>query len=293
MAISRRIVYVVASDATEAAVTWQVTELARAWHAAVVLLGARSRRRWKLGIDRSAEHAARRLSAIATRMKGYVADIRVTDDPLPAAATRIAGEIGAELIAIGAGERANEHPQHASADALKLAREAHVDVLVCKPFADPYLGHVLCAADTTPAAGAAVLRASELGRRFNALLRIVSVMPEPMWTRAGEPEDQVRSQWESQKAFLDQFDLRGIGLSRAVTWSRNAAVEVLDEAQRYGEGLLVIGASSHAPLPAGQLGPTAQAILAECPCSLLIVKKRPRSRAAEPSADGRAQKLEA
>src|SRR5256885_1819611 len=91
-------------------------------------------------------------------------------------------------------------------------------------------------------------RATEISRRFNALLRIVSVMPEPMWMSVSEDaEDQVRSQHEAQKAFLDQFDLRGVALSRAVVWARHAAVEVLDEAQRYGEGLLVIGASSRAP----------------------------------------------
>ncbi|HZP12695.1 MAG TPA: universal stress protein [Nevskiaceae bacterium] len=280
MPAKRRILYVVGLDATEAAITWQVTELARAWSAPVVLLGARQRRRWKIGSDRKSEEIARRLSAIAVSMKGYVADIRVTEEPLALAAVRIADEIGAELIAVGAGECAIDQPASALPDALKIAREAHVDVLICKPFADPYVGHVLCAADTTPAAGAAVLRAVELSSRFNALLRIVSVMPEPMWSAADDPEDQVRSQHERQKAFLDQFDLRGVGLSRAVVWSRNAAVEVLDEAQRYGEGLLVIGASSHAPLPSGQLGPNAQAILAECPSSLLIVKKlQPSSRA--------------
>ncbi len=273
MAATRRILYVVALDATEAAVTWQVTELARAWSAPVVLLARRERRPWKFGPGRRAEETARKLSAIAVRMKGYVTDIRVTEDPLPAAAVRVAEEIGAELIAIGAGERANTQPEHANPDALAIAREAHVDVLLCKPFADPYVGHVLCAADTTPAAGSAVLRALELSRRFNALLRIVSVMSEPMWTAADDPEDQVRHQHEGQKAFLDQFDLRGVALSRSVVWSRSAAVEILDEAQRYSEGLLVIGASSHAPLPGGQLGPNAQAILDACPCSLLIVKK--------------------
>jgi nucleotide-binding universal stress UspA family protein len=270
---AHRILYVVTFDSSEAAISDQVTELARAQHAAVVLLAARPRRRWKIGMARGAEGTGRKLSAIAARMKGYAADIRVVDPPLPESAMRIADEVAAELIVIGAGERADREPTYTSPEALKLAREAREDVLICKPFADRYVGHVLCAADTTPTSGAAVLRSVQISRRFNALLRIVSVMPEPSWKSASaDPDEDIRNQHEAQKAFLDQFDLRGVGLSRAVVWSRHAAAEVLDEADRYSEGLLVIGASSRAPLPKGQLGPTSEAIVSACPCSLMIVK---------------------
>ena len=271
-----RILYAVTFDATEAAVSWQVAELAKACHAPVVLLGARRRRRWKLRSG-NGEDVGRKLAAIATRLKGYVADIRVTEDPLPEAAMRTAGELGAELIVVSAGARAMQQPTHVSDDGLAIARNAHQDVWICKPFADPYIGHVLCAADTTLTAGAAVTRSVKISRRFNALLRILSVMPEPLWKSAADaddPEEQMREQHEAQKAFLDQFDMQGVPLSRAIVWARDAAVEVLDEAERYAEGLLVIGASSRAPLPQGQLGPTSESILTACPSSLLIVKKR-------------------
>jgi len=276
MSNPRRILYVVTFDSTEAAISWQVDKLAHAWHAPVILLGLHKRSRWKLGKHRHAEEAGRKLAAIATQMKGHVADIRVTDDPLPQASLRIAEEIGAGLIVIGAGERASREPAYASPDALAIARTAPEDVLIAKPFADPYVGHVLCAAATTQAAGMAVRRATDISQRFNAMLRIVSVMPEPQWKSANDdPEEEVRTQHEAQKAFLDQFDLRGVGLSRSVVWSRSAPAEVLDEAERYSEGLLVIGASSRAPMPQGQLGPTSEQIVAACPCSLMIVKNRP------------------
>src|SRR5207253_3236394 len=109
-----------------------------------------------------------------------------------------------------------------AADALEIARAARQDVWICKPFADANVGHVLCAADTTPTAGAAVMRAAELCRRYNALLRILSVMPEPLWKSAApkedDPEEQMRAEHEAQKAFLDQFDLQGVPLSRAIVW---------------------------------------------------------------------------
>jgi nucleotide-binding universal stress UspA family protein len=62
-----------------------------------------------------------------------------------------------------------------------------------------------------------------------------------------------------------------------MVWAMSPAPEVLHEAEKYSEGLLVIGASSHAQSAAGRLGPTSEAILRACPSSLLIVKQPMRA----------------
>ena len=276
MTSTRRILYAVAFDAAEPAITWQVAKLARAWYASVVLVGNR-KRGCLLGLrSDSREEIGRKLSAVAMRLKGYVAEVRVGEGALADASMRVAQDVGAELIIIGAGARAVREPEHVCADAMELARRAPEDVWICKPFADPHIEHVLCAADTTLTAGMAVMRAAHLCRRFNARLRILSVMPEPSWASAAaeDPEEEIQSAREAQKKFLDQFDLQGVPLSRAMVWATAPAVEVLHEAQKYSEGVLVIGASSEAQLPGNRLGPTSEAILSACPSSLLIVRKR-------------------
>jgi nucleotide-binding universal stress UspA family protein len=275
MSASRRILYVVSFDATEAAVTWQVAELARAWCAAVVLLAPRRRRWiWRLGAE-SREDVGRRLSAVAVRLKGYVADIRVAEDPLADAVTRVARDVGAKLVLVGAGERALREPTYVGPEALELARHVGEDIWICKPFADPRVEHVLCAADTSPTAGAAVTRAVHICRRFNARLRILSVMPQPSrFAQVDDPEEEMHARRTAQKSFLDQFDLQGVALSRAIVWAHEPSAEVLHEAERYSDGLLVIGASSQTHPAHGQLGPTSEAILRACPSSLLIIKKR-------------------
>jgi nucleotide-binding universal stress UspA family protein len=268
-----RILYVVTFDSTEALITWQVMELARAAHAEVVLLGLHRRIRWPLSRRPGRDETGRRLSEVAARLKGHAAEIRVEHGPLVPAAMRSARAVDAQLIMIGAGERALREPAYVAPEALELARQARDDVWICKPGADPHIESVLCAADATPAAGAAVLRAAGLCRRFNARLRLLSVMPEPSVLVSDDLEADLHALKRSQKEFLDQFDLRGMPLSRSMAWAADPATEVLHEAGQLADGVLIIGSSSEKrPAHAG-LGPTAEAVLRGCPCSIWIVRK--------------------
>lgn len=280
MTATGRILYVVAFDAIEAAVTWQVAEFSKAWQRPVVLLAVVRRRwLWGLGGDPKPE-LKRQLSEVAERLqglKGRVAGLKVAEGEVAAETMRVARNVGAELIMIGAGERALHELSRISAEALKLARLAHEDVWICKPHTDPHIDHVLCAADTTVTAGAAVRRSVDICRRFNARLRILSVMPEPpLSPSADDPEEDMHERRDAQKAFLDQLDLQGVSLSRSIVWAAQPAAEVLQEAERYWDGLLVIGASSQSHPVRGKLGPTSEAIVRACPSSLLIVRKRAR-----------------
>jgi nucleotide-binding universal stress UspA family protein len=273
MAVRGRILYLVGFDAAEAAITWQVAELSKAWQTPIVLLGVEPAH-WLsfLAADRR-RALKRRLLDVAKRLrglKGHVAGIKAMAGDVRTATRRFADQIGAELIITGAGPAAVDDPLALSATALDIARRARQDVWICKPGADPHLEHVLCAADTSMLAGDAVRRSVDLCRRFNARLRLLSVLPDP--SGVDDPDTVARTGREQQRRFLDQFDLAGVPLSRAMVWSAQTPVELLLEAERFPDGVLVMGAASASG--AAGLGANAEPVLRACPSSILLVRRR-------------------
>lgn len=272
MALRGRILYLVGFDATEAAITWQVAELSKAWQTPVVLLGVQAPH-WLSFLEADRRRTLkRRLLEVAKRLRAlrsHVAGIKAVSGQARTEARRFADQIGAELIVTGAGAGAVDDPLALSETALDIARRARQDVWICKPAADPHVEHVLCAADTSALAGDAVRRSVDLCRRFNARLRLLSVLTEP--AADDDPDDAARLGREQQRRFLDTFDLGGVPLSRAIVWGTQT-VELLLEAERYPDGLLVMGAASTAG--AQGLGATAEPVLRACPSSILIVRRR-------------------
>jgi nucleotide-binding universal stress UspA family protein len=272
MALRSRILYLVGFDNTEAAITWQVAELSNAWQAPVVLLGV-DPPQWLSFLAKDRQRASkRRLLDVAKRLRGlrgHVAGIKVTVGDARTEARRVADQIGAELIVTGAGPQSVDDPLSLSNVAFDLASRARQDVWICKPHADPQVDHVLCAADTSARAGIAVRLSVDLCRRFNARLRVLSVLKEP--AGVDDPDETARVARQEQRDFLAQFDLGGVALSRATVWGADATVELLLEAERYADGLLVIGAASAAG--SRGLGATAEPVLRACPSSILIVRR--------------------
>jgi nucleotide-binding universal stress UspA family protein len=278
MTVGGRILYVVGFDDTEGAVSWQVAELSKAWRMPIVLLGVR-RQPWLPFLGRDGPRELKRATTeIAQRLRGLravVAGVKVAFGDVAAHACRVADNVAANLVMVGAGPDAMDDPRSISPAALAIARRARQDVWICKPFADPHVDHVLCAADTSPLAAAAVRRAAELCRPFNARLRVLSVLlepPPPLPDVAGsdDPDEAVLFGRRRQKLFLDQFDLRGIALSRAIVWGRQTSVELLLEAEQHLDGVLVMGAIGQSR--GRGLGATAEPVLRACPSSVLIVR---------------------
>jgi len=272
MALRGRVLYLVGLDDSEAAITWQVAELSKAWQTPVVLLGVLAPRWLNLLAQDRQRALKRQLLDVARRLrglKGHVAGIKATIGDPRTEARRVADQIGAQLIVTGAGAAAIDDPRALSETAFDVARRARQDVWICKPGADPHVEHILCAADTSALAGDAIRRSVDLCRRFNARLRLLSVLPEP--AGADDPDDAARTGREQQRRFLDQFDLRGVPLSRAIVWGAQTPVEVLLEAERYADGLLVMGAASASG--AQGLGATAEPVLRACPSSILLVRR--------------------
>lgn len=287
MSVKGRVLYVVGFDETEPAVSWQVAELSKALQTAVVLLGVR-RPHWLPFLEKDDRRALKRQTVdVAKRLRGlrgHVGGIKVAFGDPVAETLALADSLGAELIMVGAGAGALDDPRTISPVALGIARRARQDVWICKPFADPHVDHVLCAADTSPLAGEAIQRAAGLCRRFNARLRVVSVLSEPPpplpnAAAADDPDEAVLAGRRRQKLFLNQFDLQGIALSRTIVWGTQTPVELLLEAEHYIDGLLVMGAiSGPKKRGTGGLGATTEPVLRACPSSLLIVRPRGASR---------------
>lgn len=279
MTVGGRILYVVGFDDTEPAVSWQVAELSKAWRTPILLLGVR-RASWLPFLEQDDRRALKRATIeVARRMRdlrAHVAGVKVAFGDVAEQACRVADQAGAGLIMVGAGVEAMDDPRAMSGTALAIARRAHQDVWICKPFADPHIDHVLCAADTSPLAGEAVQRAAAICRQFNARLRVLSVLlepPPPLPDAAArdDPDEAVVAGRRRQKLFLDQFDLSGIALSRAIVWGTQTPVELLLEAEQYGDGVLVMGAIGPVPGRRG-LGATTEPVLRACPSSVLIVR---------------------
>jgi nucleotide-binding universal stress UspA family protein len=276
-----RILYVVGFDDTESAISWQVAALSKAWRAPILLLGVR-RARWLPFLDQDDRRALKRATVdVAKRLRGlraHVAGIKVAFGDVAEHACRVADQGGAGLIMVGAGIEAMDDPRSMSAAALAIGRNARQDVWICKPFADPHVDHVLCAADTSPLAGEAVQRAAAICRPFNARLRVLSVLlesPPPLPNAArDDPDEALLAGRRHQKSFLDQFDLAGIALSRAVVRGPQTPVELLLEAEQYCDGVLVMGAIGR-DRARRRLGATTEAVLRACPSSVLIVRGKP------------------
>ena len=285
-----RILYVVSFDASEAAVTWQVAEFSKAWESAVVLMAV-GQPPWMglFGGDAKARLKSR-LVEVAARLralKGHVAGVKAAIGDPVTETVRVARQLGADLIMIGAGADAVTSPESCAEHVQAIARRAPQDIWVCKPHAEASLEHVLCAADTTARAGDAVLRGVQIGRRFNARVRLLSVLPEPEAARNNDDaEARVHAQRQAQREFLRQFDLQGVALSRAMVWGTQAAIEILIEAERFSDGLLVLGASSDPRARSTGLGATVERVLRSCPSSLLIVKHRIRREEPVPAERG-------
>jgi len=279
MALRSRILYLVGFDSAEAAVTWQVAELSKAWQAPVVLLGV-DPPQWLSFLAKDRQRALkRRLLDVAKRLrglKGHVAGIKAAVGDARTEARRVADHIGAELIVTGAGPQSVDDPLALSNVAFDIASRARQDVWICKPHADPQVDHVLCAADTSVRAGIAMRLSVDLCRRFNARLRVLSVLDEPA---GADPDETARAARQAQRDFLAKFDLGGVALSRATVWGADATVELLLEAERYSDGLLVMGAASGTRSPG--LGATAEPVLRACPSSILIVRRPCDAKAVE------------
>lgn len=201
----------------------------------------------------------------------------------PAADTIVtkANELDADLILIGAGERARFERFSVGPVAVSVIERASQPVLAVRP-GEPLLKfeRILCPVDQSATAARGLRNAIRLTKVFGGQLVVLSVIPEIGWLSAAFETGQLQeaqaahaSQWrEELEQFLAPIDLAGV----SVTWDvRHGAPhrQIAAAAKEHLADLIVMGATGRTGLARVLVGSTTRRMLEELPCSLLTVKQ--------------------
>ncbi len=161
----------------------------------------------------------------------------------------------------------------------ELARLSPVPVLMCRSAAPYSKPHVIAAVDP----GGHGLRPSSLDVRIVNLaasvaseadgsVRIVHCVREPPVSLAVRPE-LLRSEKERVRSVLSHL-ARGAGVKSRAVWlvRGEPAVALLDAVEKEDGDLLVMGAVVRSRIGEWLIGSTAERLLHEAPCDILLVK---------------------
>ncbi|MEO8501813.1 MAG: universal stress protein [Vicinamibacteria bacterium] len=227
----------------------------------------------------AADAVSGRVSALTGREGSSVESVVEMGSPA-AILVNEAEKARADVIVIGAtGESQGVGPL--GSVALRVVRHAHCPVLVAR--ASPEAGPVVAASDLSdpafPAIGAGAAMAASLGADFHVVHAVDFPPPVPMSPETvglglgqGATEQEMQLLREAARDGLDSA-MRRIGLTvRGIIDDGLPAVAVLRNARRLGARLLVIGTEGRTGLRRMLLGSTAEQILREAPCSVLVVR---------------------
>jgi len=150
------------------------------------------------------------------------------------------------------------------------------------------LKRVLCATDFSDNAAAALDAAVALARPANAKILVVHVIPLPVRSRGGRacgPAPPGIEQKARNEAIenLDRF--RGPAAdveTERVLREGDPAEEIVQEAQRAGADLIVMGRHSRGTPNHWFLGSVAERVVRKTPCPVMVVKPFPRRRGQRP-----------
>ncbi len=201
----------------------------------------------------------------------------------PAADTILAkaNDIDADLILIGAGERARFERFSIGPVAVSVIERASQPVLAVRP-GEPLLKfeRILCPVDHSAPAARGLRNAIRLTKIFGGQLVVLSVIPEISWLSAAFETGQLQeaqathaSQWrEELEQFLAPIDFAGVSVTQDV---RHGAPhrQIAAAAKDHLADLIVMGATGRTGLARVLVGSTTRRMLEELPCSLLTVKE--------------------
>lgn len=200
------------------------------------------------------------------------------------AVLRAAAEQDAAVIFMPAGPENRVDIRHTGVEAQTVARHAQRPVWIAKPHTPPELETILCAVDDRRACAEGLRMAIELARTYDARLRIVRVAHppdenDPLTVNMTEREraearqaaaDHVEREFEE---FLAGFRFDGVDqVDHDLRWSERASRALIDIAGEDPSALLVMGCAGIRRFFRPMLGTTSSRVLAEAPCSLLMVK---------------------
>lgn len=204
-----------------------------------------------------------------------------------AAIGRVASEVAAELIVVGATRHGPVGRQFLGTTAGRVIREAGAPVLVLRESPAAPVRRVLLANDlsepSTHAHHAGIETARLLFGNPELQFRSLLVIQYDPWFSLPADQQPLRDAAEARlQRFLDEQRPHGVPLSTAVRIG-NPAEEIIKEAAEWKAELVVVGTHGRSGLPRLLLGSVAEAVLRDAPCNTLVIPSAPALRGQLPS----------
>jgi nucleotide-binding universal stress UspA family protein len=238
---------------------------------------------WQHALHDERERSRERLHEHAQRLtaaKVAVADRDVVVGPTANAIDRAAGDIDADLILIGAGERLAQEPFRAGPVAEAVVQHAAAPVLATRP-GPPELcfRKILCPLDHSAVSRRGLENAVRLARAFGGQVVAVSVIPEVGWLTAsasagkllGAREEYERTWRCDFQVLLECIDWGGVSWVEDLRRGEPHR-EIVAAAAEHGADLIVMGCTGRSGLARAVLGSVTRRVLRGLPCSLLAIK---------------------
>ena len=233
------------------------------------------------GLKRVSEKA---LQDVAAQFSSQSVDLAESALVVGSAADTIvqkANEMDADLIVIGAGDRARFDRFSVGPVAVSVIEHALQPVLAIRP-GDPKLTFqkILCPVDHSATSARGLRNAIRLARVFGGELVVLSVIPEISWWTAafetGQLNDSLAaysSQWRAEfELFLTEINFENVPVTKDVRFGAPHH-QIAAAAKDHQADLIVMGATGRSGLVRVLLGSTTRRMLEELPCSLLTVKQ--------------------
>ncbi len=211
----------------------------------------------------------------------------IGDDPATEI-LRVADELGAELIVMGAHGRTGLRRLLSGSVASSVLAKSHCSVLALhggrRDDEDDAIRVILHPTDFSAASEPALKVARSLARDHGARLIILHIVPLDM-----NVDGNLSLGWESSedqaaldgiRKRLDGSDLKYPIETRLVRGFE--AEEIINEARDFAADLIVMGTHGRAGLSRFLMGNTAQSVLPKAECPVLVVKSSPSMLAATP-----------
>jgi nucleotide-binding universal stress UspA family protein len=198
------------------------------------------------------------------------------DHSAPRALHQLVEESEAEMVVIGASERAELGRILAGSTAVRLLHGSPCPVAVAPRGyrdTDPALRVIAVAYDGSPESQSALRLAADLASRAAATVRIIAVLPRPGGAR---PEAaQARTAWRA--GLRDQVHDAAAELPKELRAlpivAEGDPSSVLLEHIEQGVDLLVTGSRAYGPLRRVLLGSVSTALMRSAPCPVLVVPR--------------------
>ncbi len=238
---------------------------------------------WPLALEDERWRALGRLHEHAEHLAA--AQVAVSDREVlvgsPATAiVRLANEIDADLVLIGAGEVLAGESFRIGPVAEAVVQHAAAPVLAVRP-GEPELRFrkILCPVDHSAVSRRGLENAVRLARAFGSSVVALSVVPEVRWLTAsasagkllGAREEYERSWRYDFRVLLERIDWSG------VSWTEDLRrgephLQIVAAALSHGADLIVMGCTGRSGLARALLGSVTRRVLRGLPCSLLAIK---------------------